>query len=319
MRVQRSNDQAELEVTADGEGLTSRAGTVALRRLADRLGVAGALEAAAGDDGGRRRRHRRGAVLRDVAVVIGDGGDDFSAVEVLRGQAAVFGDAASDSTAWRTVAALAGDELATTGLDAARKRIRVAAHAAGAEPPVFAAVPAQPFGADPVCVDLDATLLGAHSDKEQAAGTYKGGFGFHPLAAWLDRGDGTGEALATLLRPGNAVANTAADHIDVLEVALDQLDGLLPHAARVLVRADSAGATREFLGYARACKVRFSVSFQVTGPIREAIRAVHDDPAVWTVAVRADDSDREGAAVAELTGLVELDGWPDGSRLLVAP
>lgn len=176
---------------------------------------------------------------------------------------------------------------------------------------------AQPFGADPVCVDVDATLLGAHSDKEQAAGNYKGGFGFHPLAGWLDRGDGTGEALTALLRPGNAGASTATDHVDVLEVALDQLDGLLPHAARVLVRADSAGATREFLGYARACEVRFSVSFRLTGPIRDAIRAAHADPATWTPAVLADGTVRDGADIAELTDMVELDGWPEGSRLIV--
>ncbi len=317
MRVQRSNAEVEFEVTADGDGLTSRAGTVALRRLADRLGADAALEAAAGDEDGRRRRHPRGAVLRDVAVVIADGGDDFSAVEVLRGQPAVFGAAASDSTAWRAVAAVAGDELAGARLNAARKQVRAAAHVAGAEPAVFAKVRAQPFGADPVCVDVDATLLGAHSDKQLAAGTYKGGFGFHPLAAWLDRGDHTGEALAVLLRPGNAGANSATDHIDVLEVALDQLDGLLPHAAKVLIRADSAGATREFLGYARQCEVRFSVSFRTTAQVTDAIRAVHADPAAWTQAVRGDDSERPGAAVAELTHLVELDGYPEGSRLIV--
>jgi len=317
LRVQRSNASGGFDVSADGAGLTSRAGTVALRELADRLGVPAALQTVAGEEEGRRRRHRPGAVLRDVAVVLADGGDDFSAVEVLRGQPSVFADAASDSTAWRAVAGVAADELATSRLDAARKRVRAAAWAAGGVPPVVTAVRAQPFGAAPVCVDIDATLLGAHSDKEQAAGTYKGGFGFHPLAGWLDRGDGTGEALTAILRPGNAGASTAADHIDVLEGALDQLDGLLPHASKVLVRADSAGASREFLGHARACDVRFSVSARVTAPIRDAIRTVHADPTAWTAAVLADGTVRAGAAVAELTGLVDLDGWLDRTRLIV--
>jgi hypothetical protein len=76
------------------------------------------------------------------------------------------------------------------------------------------------MGGGLLVIDLDATLVTAHSDKQGAAGTYKGGFGFHPLAAWLDRGDGTGEPLAAILRPGNAAANTAADQIDVVDLAL---------------------------------------------------------------------------------------------------
>jgi len=181
LRVQRSNGQGRFSVTADGAGLTGRAGTAALRELADRLGVGDALEVAAGGGVGRRRRHRRGAVLGDVAVVIADGGDDFSAVEVLRSQAAVFGDAASDSTAWRAAATLAADELADARLNAARKRVRAAAWQAGAEPAVVVALPEQPEGAEPVCVDIDATLLTAHSDKQQSAGNYKRGLGFHPV------------------------------------------------------------------------------------------------------------------------------------------
>jgi hypothetical protein len=113
-----------------------------------------------------------------------------------------------------------------------------------------------------VCVDVDATLVTAHSDKQDAAGTFKGGFGFHPLVAYLDRQDGTGEALAGVLRPGNAGANTAADHIDIFETALDQLDGV--PAERVLVRADSAGATQNFLGHLAQAGVHFSVSARLT-------------------------------------------------------
>lgn len=118
----------------------------------------------------------------------------------------------------------------------------------------------------------------AHSDKESAAGTYKGGFGFHPLLAYLDRGDGNSEALAGVLRPGNAGANSAADHIDVFEAALDQLGDLFD-GVRVLVRADSAGATRAFLRYLRDARVAFSVSAQLNGAFRAAVRTLHADPA----------------------------------------
>jgi hypothetical protein len=155
-----------------------------------------------------------------------------------------------------------------------------------------------------VCVDIDATLVTCHSDKQDAAGTYKGGFGFHPLVAYLDRGDGTGEALAGMLRPVNA--GTAADHIDVFETPLDQLAGV--DAGRVLVRADSAGATHAFLGYLGEAGVHFSVSARLTDAIRAAIRVRHNDRSdgTWTPAVRQDGQPRDRAHVTEVTGLVDL-------------
>jgi hypothetical protein len=122
--------------------------------------------------------HDPGAVLRDVTVTLVDGGDDFSAIEVLRVQTSLLGDVASDSTAWRRVADLAGDELAVTRIDAARRAARTAAWQAGAVP---TAVTDPTLG--PLCVDLDATLVTSHSDKEGSAGTHKGGYGFHPLMA----------------------------------------------------------------------------------------------------------------------------------------
>jgi len=311
LRVQRSNAVGGIEVTADAAGLTGRAGVAALVELADRIGLTRALSTAARRSCGRGLVHDPGRVLRDLAVTIADGGDDFSAIETLRGQAGLLGAVASDSTAWRRVADLAGDELAVARLDAARKSARQAVWAAGGAP----AAVTEP-GSGPLCVDIDATLVTAHSEKESAAATYKRGFGFHPLLAWLDRGDGIGEALAGILRPGNAGASTATDHIDVFEAAIDQL-GDLPAGVSVLVRADSAGASREFLRYLRDAAVSFSVSTRLTGPVRAAIRTLHGDPAAWTCAVRQDGSVRDRAAVAEATGLVDLDGYPDGTRLLI--
>lgn len=72
---------------------------------------------------------------------------------------------------------------------------------------------------------LDATLVTSHSDKENVAGTYKGGYGFAPFTASADYGTarGAGEILAVLLRPGNAGANSADDHIRVFGTATAQL------------------------------------------------------------------------------------------------
>lgn len=269
--------------------------------------------------------HEPGKVVRDLVVTLADGGDALRHLAVLGGedQQPLLGPVASPATANRTVVALADDELVVERLAAARKAARLRVWATGGAPPVVAqawaaqADPTVAAPAEPLAIDLDATLITAHSDdKDGAAPTYKRGFGFHPLLAYLDRGDGCGEALAGVLRPGNAGANTAADHIDTFEAALDQL-GDLPEGLRLIVRADSAGATREFLSYLREARVGFSVSLRRTPAIDAAVRAAHADAARWTPATRQDGEERYGAAVAELTGDVDLSDWPEHSRLLV--
>jgi hypothetical protein len=166
-----------------------------------------------------------------------------------------------------------------------------------------------------LCVDIDATLVTAHSDgKDGAAVTYKKGWGFHPLIAYLDRGDGLGESLAGMLRPGNAGSNTAADHIDVFEAAIDQL-GDLPDGVAVVVRADTAGCTHDFLAYLRAAGVGFSVGYALSAAVRTAIRALHGD--AWTPALTQDGAVREGAAAAEITDQLDLAQWPSGARVIV--
>jgi hypothetical protein len=311
LRVHRNKRADRFDVSGDGKGLTSRSGTAAVRELADRLGCTAALSRAARPSCPSGLVHDPGAVLRDVIVTLVDGGDDFSAIEVLRGQANLVGAVASDSTAWRRVHDLAGDELALARLDAARRTTRAAAWAAGAVP-----VAVTDPDAGPLCIDLDATLVTAHSDKEGTAGTYKRGYGFHPLLAYLDRGDGTGEGLAGLLRPGNAGANTAADHIDVFESALAQLPDL-PEETRILIRADSGGAAQAFLAYLREANVSFSVSMRLTDPIRTAIRTLQRHTSVWTPARTQTGQVRDRAHVAEATGMLDLSAYPAGSRLLI--
>jgi hypothetical protein len=159
---------------------------------------------------------------------------------------------------------------------------------------------------------MDATLVTSHSDKEQAAPTYKRGYGFHPLVAYLDA---TGEALAGLLRPGNAGSGTATDHIIVLDQALAQLP-LDPAQAEVIVRADSAGLSHDFLAACRDRHVRVVIGHPLTTTVATAAVKLPED--AWVPAITVDGSDeRDGAEVAELTDRVDLSGWPAGLRLLV--
>ena len=165
-------------------------------------------------------------------------------------------------------------------------------------------------------LDIDASLLIAHSEKEGAAGDYKGGFGFHPLLCYLDE---TGEPLAGLLRPGNAGANTAADHFEVLQMALEQE---LPEAdlgREILVRTDIGGRTHAFTQDCRDAGIRFSVGFDLDRPVREAI-APHSRSALDGLRTQGQDeapgrAERRGRR--EATDLIDLSGWPEGSRLIV--
>jgi hypothetical protein len=124
-------------------------------------------------------------------------------------------------------------------------------------------------------IDLDASLVTCHSEKESAAATFKGGFGYHPLLAFLDN---TGEALAGLLRPGNAGSNTAADHIAATDQALAQIPDADRYGSPILIRADGAGATRAWLTHLRGLRgrdldVEFSVGFTMTPAVQAAIDA----------------------------------------------
>lgn len=148
-------------------------------------------------------------------------------------------------------------------------------------------------------------------DKQLAAGTYKHGYGFHPICCYLDE---TGEALAAVLRPGNAGSNTAADHFEVLALALEQLPAR-DLDREILVRTDIGGATHAFCADCREAGIRFSVGYELNETVRTAIVAL---PGVaWVAAIEPDGGVRDDAWVAELTEHVELWGWPPDSRLIV--
>lgn len=245
-------------------------------------------------------------MVADLAVTIAGGGDALSNLVTLCHQPGVFGDVASVPTAFRVLDAINATLLAA--IRVARAKVRKAVWAAGLNP-------VTEYGY--VTLDFDATLLDAHSDKEQAAPTYKKSYGFHPLGCWLDNDQ---EALAAKLRPGNAGANTAEDHIAVLDAALGQLPvpprGLDPHnGVAMLARADSAGATHEFLNALRRLGIEFSVGFDITESVRLAILDV--PKAAWVDTVHQDYELREGAGVAEITALLDLSAWPAGTRAIV--
>ncbi|GAA2125213.1 hypothetical protein GCM10009802_30570 [Streptomyces synnematoformans] len=252
----------------------------------------------------------------DLAVMLADGGAAIADLALLRDQCEVFGPVASTATAWRLLADL--DAAALAGLRSARAAAREVAWLQAAE--TTGGIPAARAGGRDLpglVLDLDATLVTCHSEKEQAAATYKRGFGYHPLLCFLDN---TGEALAGLLRPGNASANTASDHIAVLDQALAQIPDAHRHGTDLLIRADSAGGAKAFLTHIRALRERgihtsFSVGYPVTEPVRCAIRTVPDR--LWHPALEQDGSLRTGAEAAELTGIVDLDGYPDGTRIIV--
>lgn len=295
--MQSNSTRPRLSVTGDGKNVVGHAGAWLLCDLADALGLMRGLSAAMAPTKQRRRGHDRGRVLVDLAVMLADGGETISDLAVLRDQPSLFGEVASLATAWRTLEAVDDDALARINM--ARAHARARAWAAGADPGFYV-------------IDFDATLVTAHSEKEQAAPTYKRGFGFHPLTAYLDA---TGEALAAKLRPGNAASNTAADHVEVLDLALAQLP-IDPHTHEVIARADSAGLTYGFIDACRARGVRFAVGRDLTEAVRTACLSVPTRR--WLSAISADGGDeRDGAQVAEITDLLDLSRWPDGTRAIV--
>jgi hypothetical protein len=295
LKVKLDPQPRTVEVAADAEGLVSHAGAALLCELADRSGLTAALSEAMAPTRERASAHDPGRVLRDLAVAIADGGDCVADLEALRGQESLLGSVASETTAHRAGKSI--DSTLLAELRRARARARERAWRAGMRP-------------KRLTLDLDATIVTAHSEKEGAAGTYKRSFGHHPLCCYLDETD---EPLAALLRPGNAGSNTAGDHFDVLCLALEQLP---PSALDldILARADVGGATHAFTSDCREARIRFSVGYEVDERVRKAILSLPESG--WEQAIEADGAEREGAWVAELTDRLDLSAWPEETRFI---
>lgn len=308
MQVHRSRSVCRVTVMPDGKNLVSHAGTALLAELADRSGLTRAMSVAMADCGISWHTHDPGVVLTHLALAIADGADCLADLASLREQDELFGPVASVPTAWRAVHATTSVELREIPAAVAKARERVwAAASPGAS----------------LVLDFDATLVTAYSDKQDAAPTYKHGFGFHPLGVWCDT---TNEPLAALLRPGNAGSNDAADHLELLDRSLAVLPAqyqvghdvgdtpdMVVHP--ILVRADSAGATHAFVRGLVEANCDYSVGFPIDGRVREALMVVQEED--WVPAREADGTVRQGAWVAELTDLVDLSAWEGDPRLIV--
>ena len=298
MRVMRDGRPVTVDVTADGEGVVSHAGAALLAQVADKTGLTRALSLRFAAMRERQAGHDPGCVVKDLAVMLADGGECLSDLGGVRDQLRLFGEVASDSTAYRVIERIAADPALLDGLRSARASARSRAWELG-------------VGPERVTIDMDATLIGAHSEKDQAAGNFKGGFGFHPMQAYCDQ---TGEALAALLRPGNAGANTAADQIAVGDLALAQIPSEHVEQIRILLRADSAGATHELADWCREAGIEISVGYDLTEPVRAAILETPAD--AWVPALDQDDTERENGEVSEITDRVDLSAWPERMRLI---
>ena len=300
----------KIMVSADGTGIVSQAGGLLLTRAVEVVGLGRGLEVALERWRPARAVHSPGKIVTDLAVALALGGDCLADVATLRSQPELFGPVASDPVVSRLVGRLAGDA------PRALKAIRAARAAARARAWELAGDAAPGAGGALVTVDIDATIVTACSEKEQAMPTWKKTYGHHPLTVFADHGaDGTGEALAVLLRAGNAGSNTAADHIEAARLALAQLPRGLRR--RVLIRTDSGGGTHEFLDWLTrpGRRLAYSVGFTITEDVQEAILNI---PAgAWTPAYDAEGQVRPGAWVAEITGMLELSSWPAGMRVIV--
>jgi hypothetical protein len=189
--------------------------------------------------------------------------------------------------------------------------------------------PASAPGATPrpvLVVRLDATLIEAASPKAQAAGTYKGGFGFHPLTSWCTH---IGDALAVMQRPGNAGSFTATDHLAVVEATFAQI----PAGWRtdVLVSIDGAGASHEVIDYLtslntapehgkRGRRVEYSIGWPVDERTLSGIDQLREDD--WSEALDTDGAPDPAAQAADLTGVLRhsaggdrLTRWPVDMRV----
>jgi Transposase DDE domain group 1 len=298
LKVMRDGRPVTVEVTADGRGVVSHAGTALLARVADKTGLTGALSLRLGSMKARRSGHDPGRVVRDLAVMLADGGECLSDLGGVRDQLRLFGEVASDSTAYRVIERIAEDPELLDGLREARAIARSRAWELGVRP-------------ERVTVDIDATLIGSHSDKDGAAGNFKGGYGFHPMMVYLDE---SGEALAALLRPGNAGANTAVDQIAAADLALAQIPAEHVEQIEILLRGDTAAATHDLIDWCRDAQIGFSVGYELTEKVREAILNVPENK--WIQALDADGAERENGHVSELTEQLDLTSWGPGTRMI---
>ena len=308
------NSTRRVVVEPGGTGVVAHVGLHALGAFADRMGLGDALSGCIPWRGGGFPIHDRGKVLVQSALMLAGGGESCLDIEHLRIGEDLFGSVPSDTTVARMFHEIASSTRADIARTIAQVRAEVWRRSS------------VPKGADPVLLDIDASLVEIHSEnKEGTAPTFKGGFGFHPMFCFADA---TGETLSALLRPGCAGANTVADHLSVLDAAVAQLPQAIAAGHRpgddpalvqraVVVRADSAGCTEGFLSACWDRHIGFYVSARSNAQVTAAIFDAIGVEEVWLPALAQDGEHKDGAAVAELTSLIDDHKLPHGTRLIV--
>jgi hypothetical protein len=293
-----------------------------LGAFADRLSVGETLSEAIGWNGAGTPVHDRGRVLTQAMLMLAGGGESCADIEALASQGRLFGDVCSDTTLYRTFT----DTLTPDAVEQARRAM------AGIRGEVWRRLPSITGGGGEVILDVDATLVEIHSENKQgAAAHYDGGYGFHPLFCFADA---TGDALSGMLRAGNAAANNTSDLLAVVDDAVCQLPANVAvghqrgddeHLVerRVVVRSDSAGGTHVFTKGLRSRNIGFAVVARSQTAVSAAIATANEDPDRWETAIDQDSSEVEPTdsglvtAVCDVTDLVDLSGWPEGTRLII--
>ena len=308
------NSVMNVGVEAGGTQVVAHAGLHALGRFADRIGLGASLSTAIPWAGERAPLHDRGVVLTHAMLMLAAGGEACSDIEFLVSQPRLFGAVASDSTLYRTIRAIKSTVLADLTTQTAVTRAQMWRRMGATT------------GTQMVVLDIDASLVQIHSENKVGTGpNYKGGFGFAPMFCFADA---TGEALAAMLRPGNAGANSVADHFTVLDAAVTQLpaevavghhsgDDVTAVRRAVQVRTDSAGCSTRFVAGCRARNIGFAVVARSNTSIHKGISRIRHDTGRWRPARRRSGDSAQRSHVAEITDLVDLTAWPAGTRLIV--
>jgi hypothetical protein len=256
-------------------------------------------------------------------LMLAGGGESCTDIEMFASQDRLFSDVCSDTTLYRTFT----ETLNETALVQARRAM------AEVRSNVWNRIGAVVGGDGAVILDLDASLVEIHSEnKQDTAPHFKKGFGFHPLFCFADA---TGEALAGHLRPGNATANDVGDLLAVLDDGVSQLpthvraghcEGDDPTVVqhRVVVRSDSAGGTKAFVEGCRVRNIGFQVVTRRQTAVSAAIVTANEDPDRWETALDQDGTHDDTvtssglvSSVCEVTDLVDLSSWPEGTRLII--